>query len=233
MNENNTFEVDVNGNIIDTSTDNLSGSLFGSSESSLQTQQDILSGIQSDIESLESDESSTSDVTGNESGVVSPFQVMSEDDLITVLAVSAPSYGFPNSNSLSFLADVTKGYPDNYKYVSFRTSSTDSQNMVLYIAPVSSVSGSVVTLQDVDIIELTYVRNGSSSYNYYVRRSSSHVDSIDITLDASSLTYTNAVPGYGVFDSASVQKNHSNMLVFAVVFALAFAVFVRLIGGNK
>ena len=233
MNENNSFEVDANGNVISSSACDIPCTLFGSSELALSSQQDILSDIQSDTELMESSEADVSDVSSNESGSIAPFQVMSQDEFVSLLAVSAPSYGFPNSNSLSFLADVTKGYPDSYKYVSFRTSYTDSQNMVLYIAPVSSVSGNTVTLNDVDVVELTYYRDESSSYNYYIKRSSSHLDSINITLDSSSLTYTNCVPGYGVFDSGSVQKNHSNMLVFAVVFALAFAAFVRLIGGNK
>ena len=233
MTENNSFEVDEYGNVVSSSPVDLSGTLFGSPEPSLSSQQDILSSLQSDSESLESGETDTPDVSSNESDSIAPFQVMSQDDLLAVLAVSSPSYGFPSSNSLSYLADVTKGYPDNYKYVSFRTSSSDSQNMVLYIAPVSSVSGDVVSLKDVDVIELVYIRDSSSQYNYYVKRSDSHLNTIDITLDSSSLAYTNCVPGYGVFDSDSVQKNHSNMLVFAVVFALAFAVFVRLIGGNK
>lgn len=150
---------------------------------------------------------------------------------ITVYAVPSAAAGYPNSSSLSYMEDIVAGYPLHYKYISFRTDESYAQSMVLYVAPVATVEGTTVTLEDCDIVNLEYIRE-SGSYQNYLDRTSSHEDEVIVDIPTGSIVYTNVLPGYGTFQNTIEETAGNNMLSYALIGAAALFVIQRLIGGR-
>lgn len=151
---------------------------------------------------------------------------------ITVYAVPSAAAGYPNSSSLSYMEDIVAGYPLHYKYLSFRTDESYAQSMILYVAPVATVEGTTVTLEDCDIVSLDYIRD-SGSYSNYLDRSDSHEDSVTVDIPTSSIVYTNVLPGYGTFQNTIEETAGTNQLTFVLIGAAALFVIQRLLGGAR
>ena len=150
----------------------------------------------------------------------------------TVYAVPSSSTGFPNSSSVSYLEDVVKGYPLDYTYVAYRTSESYAQDMILFIGPKAAVSGSTVSIENCDVIELQY--NSGSGYNQYtISRNFYHEDLAEIQLNQDVLAYTNAVEGYATFDTTMQRKSDMGIFSYILIGIIAFIVIQRLIGGYR
>lgn len=212
-------------------TDDNDASLFANGDMDLYT-----------FESSEVDPSDQSPVTfgvddgsiGTVSGgdIIPSVTNIENYNAITVYAVPSAAAGYPNSSSLSYLEDIVSGYPLHYKYLSFRTDDQYAQSMVLYVAPVASIEGSTVTLEDCDVVNLDYIRD-TGSYTNYLDRTDSHEDSVTLDIPTGSLVYTNIVPGYGTFQTTIEETAGTNHLTFILIGAAALFVIQRLLGGAR
>lgn len=141
---------------------------------------------------------------------------------------SANVTGLPNSTSLQYLEDVVRGYPSHYKYMAFKSDSSYSQSMVLYIgvSGEKNVSQNLMQFTDVDRIEVNYIRSSSTNYYQYVK---SHYDSYSVPYATNVFLYTNIVDGYAEFDI------DSPFPVSGFLFLAAAAVILSLIfrGGGR
>ncbi len=141
---------------------------------------------------------------------------------------SANVTGLPSSTSLQYLEDVARGYPSHYKYMAFKSDSSYSQSMVLYIGASGEKNASQNRMEftDVDRIEVNYIRSSSTNYYQYVK---SHYDSYSVPYGTNVFLYTNIVDGYAEFDI------DSPFPVAGFLFLAAAAVILSLIfrGGGR
>lgn len=224
------FSVGDDGNILYNEDIVSDGSLFGDPDSIKDTgeeDQQLLDQIALEMEEVSTGANQFNFVSD---GDAAPYS--QNINYYTVYAVPSSSTGFPNSSSVSYLEDVVKGYPLDYTYVAYRTSDSYSQAMILFIGPRSVVSGSTVSIEDCDVVELQY--NAGSGYNQYtISRNFYHEDLADIRLDSDVLAYTNAVDGYATFDTTMQRKSDMGIFSYILVGVIAFLVIQRLIGGYR
>lgn len=223
------FNVDNSGNLVYNEDIIDNGSLFGDatdSSTAQQEDQEFLDSLNNDVQIMAAAAEPAVEVSSGDAA--SPDQNIT---YYTVYAVPSSATGFPNSSSVAYLEDVVKGYPLDYDYVAYRTDDNYSQAMILFIGPRSTVSGSTVTIEDCDVIELQY--NTGSGYNSFITRNMYHEDIAEINLVNSTLAYTNTVPGYATFDTTMQHKANNGIFSFILIGIIAFLIIQRLIGGYR
>ncbi|AXH73581.1 MAG: hypothetical protein [Inoviridae sp.] len=100
--------------------------------------------------------------------------------------------------------------------------------MVLYIAALGSKNPAQNRLdfEDVDRVEINYVRSGNTYYYQYVKN---HYDSFQVSYSSDVFLYTNVVDGYARFHRTAFSP-----LVWILLLAAAVAVVsLFLKGGGK
>lgn len=212
-------------------SDNSDASLFANGDMDLFTYEEA--GASAEIEPAESlgVDDATISPSSNTASSASAVTNIENYNEITVYAVPSAAAGYPNSSSLAYMEDIVAGYPLHYKYLSFRTDESYAQSMVLYVAPVASIEGTTVTLEDCDVVNLEYIRD--SSYSNYLNRSDAHEDSVTIDIPTSSIVYTNITPGYGTFQTTIEETAGTNQLTYVLIGAAALFVIQRLLGGAR
>lgn len=143
-------------------------------------------------------------------------------------AYSASVQGLPNSTSLAYLEDVAAGYPSWYSYMCFKTDSSYSQSMALWIGPKAEKNPSQNRIDfpdGVDCIEVRYVRNGSSS-SYYYQYAKTHYGSYQIPYSSGVFLYTDVVDGYAELERPAGFPL-APVLIFGAAVALLFMMFRR------
>lgn len=224
------FSLDESGSVIYNENIINDGNLFGDPELIENTAEEdrlFLDQISYEIENSINSSEPVVEVSDGDAAAYSQ-----NINYYTVYAVPSSSTGFPNSSSVSYLEDVVKGYPLDYTYVAYRTSDSYAQAMILFIGPKAVVSGSNVSIENCDVIELQY--NAGSGYNQYtISRNFYHEDLADIRLDSDVLAYTNAVEGYATFDTTMQRKSDMGIFSYILVGVIAFLVIQRLIGGYR
>lgn len=224
------FSVGEDGNILYNEDIVNDGNLFGdpnSIKNTTEEDQQFLEQIALEMEEISSRAIPAVSVSDGDAAAYSQ-----NINYYTVYAVPSSSTGFPNSSSVSYLEDVVKGYPLDYTYVAYRTSESYAQAMILFIGPKAAVSGSTVSIENCDVIELQY--NAGSGYNQYtISRNFYHEDLADIKLNSDVLAYTNAVEGYATFDTTMQRKSDMGIFSYILIGIIAFIVIQRLIGGYR
>lgn len=128
-------------------------------------------------------------------------------------STSATVTGLPNSSSLQFLEDVSRGYPSWYMYLCFKTDASYSQSQVLYIGEKAEKNPSQnrIDFTNVDKIEVNYIRQSSSSSYYQYTKT--HYDSFQVSYNTDVFLYTNVVDGYAEFDIPSSKNPVYGLLI--------------------
>lgn len=222
------FSVNEDGMVVYSEDVIDNGTLFGSA-APLSTDPvedpELLEGIQDDISvlgSVSGDQVSSGDIAV-------PYQ---EVTYYTVYAVPSGATGFPNSNSVAYLEDVVQGYPLDYGYVAYRTDDSYAQSMILFIGPEYSFNDDLVTIEDCDVVELSY-RPSSYGSGSYIDRSYYHEDIAEITLADNTLAYSNIAPGYAAFETTMQKSAGYNILTYILIGVAASFILGRLIGGRN
>lgn len=146
-----------------------------------------------------------------------------------VLALD-PVSGALGSSTLDYFDRVVSGLPSDYIYIAYRTSSDSSYDGVLYFGSDFQLSNGCIDFGS-DAQELRVTRVSSSGYNNEVRYTSSDVSFSSVYYDqnGSVLYYTNASPGFPVLGSYAAPRSYSFYIVPALIGALAFVVFSKLL----
>lgn len=163
-------------------------------------------------------------VSGGDAGNTS---VAGSEELVSLLSEtiellssdSANVLGTFNSSVLDFMDRIVDGKPD-YKYVAFRTSSSDTYATTMYLAKKASYSGNTITFSD-DCVAVRFYRDSSSGYNNYLYYTINQVGKSTVTIGSNTIVYTNVIDNYPLLGSGSgVVFRWQYLLCGAVVLAV-------------
>lgn len=224
------FEVNENGEVLYTSSDDESEVLEDAGDSLFSTDEvgDLLDDQEDLSENLEDTQEDSSNVDLLPSGDSGVPVVLSEDVTAAILA-STPAGGSIGSTTLDFFDRVVSGLPADYKYIAYRTSSDNSYDAVLYYGDDFDISDDLITFGD-GSTQIYVERVSSSSYSAETKYVCSEISdvSVDFYQSGSVIFYTNAAVGYPILGGYEMRKDYGFFIVPALIGALAVVVLSKL-----
>lgn len=156
--------------------------------------------------------------------------VLSEEVTAAILAAQ-PASGSIGSSTLDYFDRVVSGLSSDYKYVAYRTDSSDSYDAVLYFGRDFDIFENSIKFKD-DAVELRVDRVSTSGYNnetYYYSADASNT-TISFSKGSTLLYYTNAVEGYPVLGGYSgTDLTLVPFLIGGIITAVATVILSKLI----
>lgn len=158
---------------------------------------------------------------------ISDNNLVTQDDMIDLLA-SIPGYNvYPNVTAVSIFTDVLNNVDGHVGYVILSGSDTNTTN--LYYSSHYTVSGNTIVLQSPVTFCNYYQYRPTSSSNYIYTYSVSSIGETSFTL-TNQLVYTNLLDGYP--DVLPYKQRETYSLFFVIAFALLL-LFIILFVRNR
>lgn len=172
-----------------------------------------------DFASLPADEYSSADDYG-----ISPY------------SVDTPVYGSLNSTFLEYFDRIADGLPNDYVYVAFRDSNVDNYSGVMVYGRNYTFDGSTIVFgEDTTIVTADRVAVAQTGYNQYtyaysLTETSTNSQSVPVSVNGTTLYYTNADVGYMTLGSGNnLNLNYSPFICIGLISAAFTAVLTRLL----
>lgn len=185
------------------------------------------------------EDDSVSEVPAESSEVLSESQdvlaVASSDEAATPYSVDTPTYGSVNTTVLGYFDRIADGLPNDYVYVAFRDSSSDTYSGVMIYGRNYTYDGSSVVFGDDSVIvsaDRVVVGQSGNQYTYAYSLTESYTDSqtVPVSVDGTTLYYTNVDVGYmRLGNGSNLNINFSPFICIGLISAAFCAVLTRLL----
>lgn len=163
------------------------------------------------------------------------FTEEADDYGITPYSVDTPTYGSFNSTVLDYFDRIADGLPNDYVYVAFRDSTSDSYSGIMVYGRNYTYDGSKVVFgKDSVIVNADRVTISQTGYNqnyaYSLTKSVTNSQTVPVSVKGTTLYYSNVDVGYmRLGNGNNLNVNFSPFICIGLISAAFTAVLTRLL----